>query len=141
LAKDNIMGTDPLFEAAQTARERAYAPYSGFMVGAAVETADGAIVTGCNVENASYGLALCAERVAITRAIAEGHRAIRALAVAGPRDTTTIPCGTCRQFMAEFDPEMPVTYSTPVGSVSTTLAKLLPEPFGPRNLGVEAKRA
>lgn len=133
--------SDPLFEAAQTARERAYAPYSGFMVGAAVQTDDGAIVTGGNVENASYGLALCAERVAITRAIAEGHRAIRAIAVAGPRDTTTIPCGTCRQFMAEFDPELPITYSTPNGPVRTTLAQLLPLPFGPGNLGIEAKRA
>jgi cytidine deaminase len=135
------MTNDPLVEAAQIARERADAPYSGFMVGAAVETADGAIVTGCNVENASYGLALCAERVAITRAIAEGHRTIRALAVVGPAGTTTIPCGTCRQFMAEFDPSLPVTYSTPTGPVRTSLAQLLPEPFGPRNLGVEAKRA
>lgn len=131
---------DALFKAAQTARERAYAPYSGFMVGAAVETADGSIITGCNVENASYGLALCAERVAITRAIAEGHRAIRALAVAGPGGTTTIPCGTCRQFMAEFDPGLSVTYSTPNGPAHTTLARLLPEPFGPQNLSIEAKQ-
>ncbi|MDQ7829972.1 MAG: cytidine deaminase [Armatimonadota bacterium] len=90
-----------LVAAARASRRRAYAPYSGYRVGAAVLTADGAVFTGANVENASYGLSLCAERAAIITAVAAGHRRLRAVAVAvgGPE---AAPCGACRQVMAEF---------------------------------------
>ncbi len=118
-----------LIEAARAARAQAYAPYSGFAVGAAVETLDGTVITGANVENASYGLSLCAERAALARAIAEGHRRFRAIAVAGPEGAMTAPCGTCRQVIAEFDRAMPVTFTSPDGVVETTLAALLPYPF------------
>jgi homotetrameric cytidine deaminase len=121
--------TDPLLDAARTARARAYAPYSDFAVGAAVETPEGAFITGANVENASFGLTICAERAAIVRAIAEGHRAFRAVAVAGPEGVDTAPCGTCRQFIAEFDPDMPITFTSSDGVVHTTLSKLLPFAF------------
>jgi cytidine deaminase len=125
---------EELLAAARSARERAYAPYSQFRVGAAVETESGTIVTGCNVENASYGLSICAERAAIVAAIAQGHRAFRAIAVAGPEGVTTSPCGACRQFIAEFDPSMPIVFTAPVAPVQTTLAELLPYLFGPQTL-------
>jgi cytidine deaminase len=130
---------DELLAAAKAARLRAYAPYSKFQVGAAVETADGSIVVGCNVENASYGLGICAERVALTSAVAAGHRSMRAIAIAGPDGIATAPCGACRQFIAEFDPAMPVTYTGPGDPIVTTLAHLLPESFGPHSLGVDPK--
>jgi cytidine deaminase len=120
---------EELIAAAHAARELAYAPYSKFAVGAAVETESGAVIVGCNVENASYSATICAERVAITRAVAEGHRRFRAIAVAGPDGATTSPCGACRQFIAEFDPALPVIYTSPHGPVETTLAQLLPAPF------------
>ena len=119
---------------ARKARAHAYAPYSGFCVGAAVETADGTIVTGCNVENASYGLSLCAERTALVRAIAQGHRAFRGLAVAGPDGVATAPCGACRQFIAEFDPALPIVFTNAGGEVQTTLHELLPHAFGPKSI-------
>ena len=90
-----------LLAAARAARRQAYAPYSKFRVGAALLTADGKIVTGCNVENASYGLTICAERVAVTKAISDGHRKFQALAIAAPSPLPT-PCGACRQVLAEF---------------------------------------
>lgn len=90
-----------LVRAARQARRRAYAPYSGFKVGAAVLTRSGAIVTACNVENASYGLSVCAERAAIQRAVAEGHRQMEAIAVVAGSSGAT-PCGACRQVMQEF---------------------------------------
>lgn len=127
---------DELLAAAKAARARAYAPYSKFQVGAAVETQDGSIVIGCNVENASYGVGTCAERVAISSAVAAGHRVIRAIAIAGPDGIVTAPCGACRQFIAEFDPAMPVTYTGPGEPVVTTMAQLLPESFGPHALGL-----
>lgn len=123
-----------LLEAAQLARARAYAPYSKFTVGAALETTDGTVITGANVENASYGLSICAERSAIVRAVAEGHREFRAIAIAGPEGTQTSPCGACRQFIAEFDPALPVIFSGTQGPVRTTLAELLPHSFGPKSL-------
>ncbi len=125
---------DELLDAARAARERAYAPYSGFAVGAALETSDGTVITGCNVENASYGMSICAERTAITSAVAQGYREFRAIAVAGPDGAITSPCGACRQFIAEFDPELPVFFTTPDADMQTTLDKLLPFSFGPKSL-------
>jgi len=125
---------EELLAAARGAREHAYAPYSNFRVGAAVETDDGSIVTGGNVENASYGLSICAERAAIVRAVAEGHRRFRAIAIAGPEGVTTSPCGACRQFIAEFDPAMPIVFTGLFAPVQTTAAELLPHSFGPATL-------
>ena len=90
-----------LLAAAQTARRHAYAPYSKFRVGAALLTADGKIFTGGNVENASYGLTICAERVAVTKAVSEGYRKFQAIAIVAPGVRPT-PCGACRQVLAEF---------------------------------------
>lgn len=84
------------------AREKAYVPYSSFKVGAAVEMEDGSIYTGCNIENASYGAANCAERTAIFKAVSDGHRVIKKIAVVGDRSAFTSPCGICRQVIAEF---------------------------------------
>lgn len=127
--------SDELMDAAKAVRLNAYAPYSEFAVGAAVRAEDGTIVTGCNVENASYGLGICAERNALTTAVAMGLRSFTEIAVAGPDGIATAPCGACRQFIAEFGPAMPVTYTGPDGPVRTTLAHLLPESFGPHSLG------
>lgn len=115
-------------------RNRAYAPYSKFTVGAALITEDGTIFHGVNVENASYGLGICAERTAAVSAVAAGHRAFKAIAVAGPESTVTAPCGACRQFLNEFNPELVVAYTTPDGVTVTTLDRLLPDAFGPKNL-------
>lgn len=125
---------DELLAIAAATRELAYAPYSSFRVGAALETADGTIVTGVNVENASYGLSICAERSAFVRAIAQGHRSFTQIAIAGPDGALTSPCGACRQFMAEFGPALAVTFTGPGGAVSTTLDALLPHSFGPHSL-------
>lgn len=120
---------DPLMDAAREVRSRAYAPYSGFAVGAALETQDGTVVTGCNVENASYPLSICAERTAITRAIAEGHRNFAALAIAGPEGVDAPPCGACRQFAIEFAPNLEVRFTARDGVVRTTIGQLLPDAF------------
>lgn len=90
-----------LLAAARAAQRRAYAPYSQFPVGAALLTVSGRIISGCNVENASYGLTLCAERVALARAVSDGHRKFRAIAIVAPGRHVT-PCGACRQVLAEF---------------------------------------
>lgn len=97
-----------LVAAARKAAERAHAPYSGFAVGAAIACADGRIVTAANVENASYGLTICAERAAVVRALAEGVREFEAIAVACDTDDPVQPCGACRQFLAEFAPRLRV---------------------------------
>ncbi len=120
-----------LLRAATEARARAYAPYSNFQVGAAVQGADGRIYSGCNVENASYGLALCAERNAVTRAVAEGCREIVAVAVVTGAKVSTPPCGACRQVLAELSsPETPVQMRTLSGAhAEHTLGELLPHAF------------
>ncbi|HEY5350657.1 MAG TPA: cytidine deaminase [Candidatus Lustribacter sp.] len=122
--------------AARDAREHAYARYSHFTVGAAVETADGRRFTGANVENASYGLAMCAERTAVFAAVLAGARGIAAVAVSGPDGTTTPPCGACRQVLAEFGAAgVPLTYARADGSwTDTTLGDLLPAAFDPAAL-------
>ena len=123
----------PLVAAAREAATRAHAPYSGFRVGAALLTGDGRIFTGCNIENASYGLTLCAERVALAKAVSEGATVFRALAIAGgAADTPVTPCGACRQALAEFcPPRMPVWYAglTAGSARATTIGKLLPHAF------------
>ncbi len=117
-----------LVNAALTARDRSYAPYSRYRVGSAVLAADGTIVTGCNVENASYGATICAERVALTRAVAEGKRAFVAIAVATADGGA--PCGICRQVMVELGPEMDVLISDSAGTLrSTSVRALLPDSF------------
>ncbi len=114
---------------ALAARERAYAPYSHYTVGAAVLTEDGAIIYGCNVENAAYPSTICAERVALTSAIAQGHRRFRALAVATENGGS--PCGACRQVMAELGAAMDVYIANAAGDYrSTTVSDLLPLSFG-----------
>ena len=119
-----------LLAAAAAARGAAYAPYSHFTVGAALETPDGRRYTGANVENASYSLTTCAERVAVQAAVMDGARALAALAVVGPDGVTTAPCGACRQVLAEFAaPSMPIVYATEHGVTETTLGALLPNAF------------
>ena len=124
---------DQLLDAAREAGKNAYAPYSGYHVGAAVLTDNGEIYTGCNVENASYGLTNCAERTAIFKAVSSGARKIKAIAIAGPvGGSPAYPCGACRQVIAEFAEaaDMPIYVSTGAESSETyTLAELLPKGF------------
>ena len=126
---------DPLVAAARRARGRAYAPYSRFRVGAAVR-AGGRIIAAANVENASYGLSLCAERVAVAAAVAAGARRLEAVAVASGTAPPTPPCGMCLQTLAEFaGPALPVTLAGARGRPwRTTLGSLLPQAFSRRNL-------
>lgn len=123
---------EQLLGAAREAMGYAHAPYSGFRVGAAVLCRDGSIVTGCNVENASYGLSMCAERVAIFRAIAEGKRGFLMLAVVADAAEPVWPCGACRQVMAEFFPgEALVCLGNTQGKKELVqMSELLPRPFG-----------
>jgi len=125
---------EELLDAAHTVRAHAYAPYSGFQVGAAVDVGDGVIFAAANVENASYGLSTCAERGAIGAAVSAGYKKIAAIAVAGPRGVSTAPCGACRQIIAEFGPGATVLYTTADGARTTTIEALLPESFGPASL-------
>ncbi|HLW59311.1 MAG TPA: cytidine deaminase [bacterium] len=118
-----------LVRAAARARRRAYAPYSQFPVGAAVLSADGSVYVGCNVENSSYGLALCAERVAIHTAVANGRRRLIAVAVVGPTGITLTPCGACRQVMEEFGVQSIILASPRGAPTVVTLQSLLPSPF------------
>ena len=125
----------PLVEAARKARVHAYSPYSGVKIGAAVLTSDGSIFTGANVENVSYGLACCAERTAIFKAVSEGKRKIVAIAVVGESEDFTRPCGACRQVMVEFNPRMKVLRRGIDGfAEEDTAAELLPAHFGPAGL-------
>ena len=119
-----------LLVAAIDARQQAYAPYSKFLVGAALLTEDGQIVSGCNVENASYGLTICAERNAVFAAVAQGHRRFQAIALATVGGAT--PCGACRQVLAEFCDDLPiliVDVEQPDRVTETSLAVLLPGRF------------
>jgi cytidine deaminase len=119
-----------LVEAARRARENAVCPYSGFAVGAALETADGAVYGGCNVENGTYGLTVCAERVAIWKALSEGVRRFRAVAVVTDAAEPTPPCGACRQILWEFAGDIDVVSSTLEGRTKRfKMRELLPEPF------------
>jgi cytidine deaminase len=123
------MENGPLIAVATAARDAAFAPYSGFAVGAALECADGRIFSGCNVENLSFGLTCCAERVAIFTAVAAGGRDFRTIAIVADTQVPVSPCGACRQVMAEFNPGMRVVLSTLCGRVEEySLTELLPRP-------------
>jgi len=126
---------EKLIAAARQAREHAHAPFSEFRVGAAVRTKSGRIFGGCNVENASYGLTICAERVAIFKAISEGEREFSAIAVVTDADQLTPPCGACRQIIWEFCGDVPVILANLNGKVEhDRSSKLLPRPFDSSNL-------
>jgi cytidine deaminase len=122
--------TDALISAALAVRENAFAPFSKFKVGAAIEDAAGRIHTGCNVENATYGLTVCAERVAVFKAISEGARKFRRVMVAADTDILTPPCGACRQILWEFCGDIEIVLVNPRGKTETyQLKDLFPKPF------------
>ena len=124
-----------LLAAARRARRAAYAPYSRYKVGAAALMASGRVYTGCNVENASYGLTCCAERTAIFRAVADGEKRLVAIAIALDAPSYGAPCGACRQVIREFGPDARVVMGTTRGPGKTVrLSELLPWSFGPENL-------
>lgn len=121
---------EALLAAALAARENAFAPFSKFKVGAAIEDEGGRIHTGCNVESATYGLTLCAERVAVFKAISEGTRQFRRVAVAADTDVLTPPCGACRQVLWEFCGDVEIVLVNPRGKIETyRLKELFPKPF------------
>ena len=130
-----MIDREALIAAARVAREHAHAPFSGFKVGAAVRGRSGRVFGGCNVENASYGLTLCAERVAIFKAISEGERGFEAVAVVTDTDALTPPCGACRQIIWEFCGDAEVVLSNLAGQVEVyRMSALLPKPFDASNL-------
>ena len=130
-----MSGSDALIAAARQVRENAVARFSGFKVGAALETADGAVITGCNVENATYGLTVCAERVAVFKALSEGHRSFTRIAIVADTDAPTPPCGACRQILWEFGGDLEVVLANLTEEKGThRRADLLPLPFDARLL-------
>lgn len=119
-----------LIDAAREVRENAYAPFSEFKVGSALETEDGEIIVGSNVESASYGLTVCAERVAVWNAISQGKRKIKKIAVVADTEALTPPCGVCRQIIWEFGGDIPVVFANLHGKVETVqMRDLLPRAF------------
>ena len=125
------MKPEQLIEAARQAMEHAHAPYSGYRVGAALLCADGTVFSGCNVENASYGLTNCAERTAVFAAVAAGQNRFTAMAITASAEPAPLPCGACRQVLVEFcAADFPVYVATAEGYQSTTLGALLPLAFG-----------
>ena len=130
-----MAGSDALVAAARDARERAIATYSGFRVGAALLTSTGEIVLGCNIENATYGLTTCAERVALLKALSDGHRVFTMIAVVADTESPTPPCGPCRQLLWEYCGDIPVVMANlTVVTATLQLAELLPLPFDGRLL-------
>src|SRR5947208_13553468 len=130
------MTMSALLDAARAARLHALAPFSDFQVGAALETEDGRIITGCNVENATYGLTMCAERVAMFKAISEGHRRFVRVAVAADTEAPTPPCGACRQILWELGGDLEVILGNLSGETGRfRMRELLPLPFDARLLG------
>ena len=130
------MNREELKAAAVAMLERSYVPYSHFPVGAALECADGSVFTGCNVENAGYSPTLCAERVAVGKAVSEGHTDFVRIAVAGRSENYCVPCGVCRQVLMEFAPEIEVICLNRDGEeLALPLKELLPSGFDPSYLG------
>lgn len=129
-----------LLDAARAARLHAHAPFSKFLVGAALETTDGKIFTGCNVENASYGLTVCAERVALLKAMSEGHRRFKRIAIVTDTDQPTPPCGACRQLLWEFGGNLEVILGNlHLQTTRHQLKDLFPHPFDLDSLGHTGK--
>ena len=126
--------TDALIAAAREAQTQAYAPYSDFRVGAAIEAADGRVFVGCNVENASFGLTICAERAAVSAAVSAGARRFRRAVVVSDVDPPAAPCGACRQVLSEFEPDLPIEAVGARQAVRWQLSELLPAAFGPEQL-------
>ena len=140
MKESTFVSADELVRLATEARERAYAPYSGFRVGAALLVADGRVYTGCNVENASYGLSMCAERTAVFKAVADGALAFTAVAVVADSAEPPSPCGACRQVLAEFGPATRVIIANLRGARrEATVEELLPVSFSAAQLG-DARR-
>ena len=132
------MTHEELKAAAAAMLDRAYVPYSHFPVGAALECSDGTVFTGCNVENASYPAGICAERNAISHAVAEGRRDFLRIVIAGRGEDFCVPCGICRQVMREFAPDLEILCLNGAGEERTfTLSELLPHSFGPEHLSRE----
>jgi cytidine deaminase len=130
MSSSRATASDPLLTAALAARENAFAPFSKFKVGAAVQGLDGRIHTGCNVENATYGLTVCAERVAILKGVSEGARRFKRVAVAADTEKLTPPCGACRQILWEFCGDVEIVLVNPRGKIeSYRLKDLFPKPF------------
>ena len=128
-------GDEELIKVAALARQRAYAPYSKYKVGAAIRTGRNKVHSGANVDNASYGLTICAERAAVFAAVNAGDTKLDVIAIVIDDDQLPSPCGACRQVLAEFAPAMRVLLATTGGlRKATTLAELLPDPFLPQNL-------
>jgi cytidine deaminase len=125
---------DRLVDAARTAQRHAYAPYSNFRVGAALEAADGTVFLGCNIENASYGLTICAERAAVFAAVSAGATRFRRAVVVSDTDPPAAPCGACRQVLAEFGLDLPIQGVGSKHTVSWRLSDLLPAAFSPEQL-------
>ena len=123
------MDDEQLVALARDVMRRSYSPYSGYRVGAALLARDGSLVTACNVENVSYGLTMCAERVAVARAVSEGKRDFVAIAIATDGSETVTPCGACRQVLAEFAPALRVVSEGTGMRRVRTLSELLPDPF------------
>jgi cytidine deaminase len=130
-----------LLAAARRARDHAHARFSNFKVGAALETADGQVITGCNIENATYGLTMCAERVAMFKALSDGHRTFRRIAIVADTDEPTPPCGACRQILWEFGGDLELILgNTTRETARFKLSELLPHPFDVRFLTDEPPR-
>ena len=140
IGRDSGPGTrnskvESLIDAARSAREHACADFSHFKVGAALETDDGTVITGCNIENATYGLTMCAERVALFNALSHGHRVFRRVVVVAPPEAPTPPCGACRQLLWEFAGDLEVILANLKGETARhQMRDLLPQPFDARLL-------
>ena len=135
MARKSKQAAGAILEAARSAREHAHAPFSGFKVGAALETAAGRIITGCNVENATYGLTICAERVAMVKAISEGERHFARIAIVADTEELTPPCGACRQILWEFAGDLEIILGNLKEETGRyRLKDLLPLPFDRRLL-------
>jgi len=123
------MDLNKLLELARKASEQAYAPYSGYRVGSAVLCSDGTVFSGCNIENASYSLTICAERTAVFKAVSEGRKDIVSIAIYVDADQLFPPCGACRQVLAEFNPKIPIVYGNRQEFRISDLEQLLPGAF------------